>query len=271
MSSENTFAGAMDAACDAARAAGRILRDRLGKVAAKEKAPADLVTEADTAAQAAIADIVRSRFPRYAFLGEESPPQQREEAAASGAPLWIVDPLDGTANYVHRLGGFSVSIALCVEGQPRLGVVFDPLANVMYKAQVGGRATKNGRPLSVSGCSQLRSAMVCCSFRPGVRRSDPEVDQFLNILESAQTIRRLGSAALNLCYLAEGCLDAYWATSVKVWDVAAGYLIAHLAGAHITNPEGEPFDLWHPRLLATASNELHEELLCCLHTTEKLR
>jgi len=106
--------------------------------------------------------------------------------------------------------------------------------------------------------------MVCCSFRPNVRRGDAEVDQFLNVLERCQSLRRLGSAAMNLCYVAEGCLDAYWASSVKAWDVAAGSLIARTAGAQVTSINGGPFDLWDPKLLATSSPSLHAAMLKCL-------
>ncbi|RMF38038.1 MAG: inositol monophosphatase, partial [Planctomycetota bacterium] len=246
---------------------GRILLDRLGKVAPREKARADLVTDADLASQSAIAELLQGRFPQFEFFAEESTAARRQEARASGRPMWIVDPLDGTANYVHRLPGFSVSIALVEGDRPRVGVVYDPLADTMYAAVEGSPSTKNGRPLRSSGCEELSRSMVCCSFRPGVHRDDPEVAQFLNILESAQTVRRLGSAALNLCYLAEGCLDAYWATSLKAWDVAAGYLIAGQAGVAFCDPAGQPFDLWQPRLVAAATVELQRQVLACLRNS----
>ncbi len=262
--SDRSEVAILDAARDAARLAGRILLDRLGKVEAREKARADLVTDADLASQAAIAEMLRGRFPQFEFFAEESTTKRRQAARESGRPMWIVDPLDGTANYVHRLPGFSVSIALMEGDQPIIGVVYDPLADVMYASTRGTPSTKNGRPIRASGCIHLSRAMVCCSFRPGVRRDDPEVDQFLNILESAQTVRRLGSAALNLCYLAEGCLDAYWANSLKAWDAAAGYLIARKSGVHFCNPEGGSFDVWHPRLVASATPELQRQVLGCL-------
>lgn len=255
----------LETACEAARVGGKILREQLGKAAVREKAPADLVTDADLASQRAIEQLLMGRFPHYAFLGEESTPEDRAQAMASGKPVWVVDPLDGTANFVHRLIGFSVSIALVDGQEPRVGVVYDPMIDVMYAADQTGQVTKNGKPIRSSGCTQLERAMVCCSFRPGISRRDPEIEQFLNLLERSQSLRRLGSAALNLCYVAEGCLDAYWATSIKTWDIAAGYLIAKNAGALFNSSAGGEFDLWNPNLLTSSSPELQAALLKCLN------
>lgn len=249
---------------EAARIGGRILREQLGKAAVREKAPADLVTDADLASQAAIERLLTSRFPNFAFLGEESNESDRDAAVASGKPIWIVDPLDGTANFVHRLPGFSVSIALVEGHEAKLGVVYDPLSDKLYSATADGEALKDGKRISTSGCKEISKAMVCCSFRPGIRREDPEVEQFLCVLESSQSLRRLGSAALNLCYVAEGCLDSYWATSVKAWDVAAGYLIAARAGATLSHLDGGKFDLWDPKFVASASPTLQMAMQSCL-------
>ncbi len=252
------------AAIDAAHAGGRILREQLGKAAVREKGPADLVTDADLASQRQIEQILTSRFPHFSFLGEESTDAEREAAVATGKPLWVVDPLDGTANFVHRLHGFSVSIALVEDNEVTVGVIYDPMAGTIYTANAQGHVTKDNRPIRVSECGRIDRAMVCCSFPPGVTRHNQAVDQFLNVLERSQSLRRLGSAALNLCYLAEGCLDSYWATSVKTWDVAAGYLIAKSAGAVFSNLEGGPFDLWDPKFVGSSSTALHDEMLECL-------
>ena len=250
--------------CEAARLGGRILVEYLGKAAVREKGPADLVTDADMASQQAIEQLIRIRFPQHEFLGEESTLAERQRAQASGRPVWVVDPLDGTANYVHRLPGFSVSVALVEGNEPKVGVVYDPMSDTLYAATSEGAVTKNNKPIRTSGCERIEKAMVCCSFRPNVRRGDAEVHQFLNVLESSQSLRRLGSAAMNLCYVAEGCLDAYWASSVKAWDVAAGGLIARTAGAQLTSVTGGPFDLWDAKLLATSSPALHTAMLRCL-------
>lgn len=264
MSRDVTLRSTLETACEAARLGGKILVDYLGRAVAREKGPADLVTDADVASQQAIEQLIRIRFPQHEFLGEESTVADRERALASGRPVWVVDPLDGTANYVHRLPGFSVSVALVEGNDPKVGVVFDPLSDTLYAATSEGAVTKNNKPIRASGCEQLDKAMVCCSFRPSVQRGDAEVEQFLNVLEKSQSLRRLGSAAMNLCYVAEGCLDAYWASSVKAWDVAAGGLIARTAGAQLTSISGGPFDLWNPKLLATSSPALHAAMLKCL-------
>jgi myo-inositol-1(or 4)-monophosphatase len=254
----------LQAACDASKEAGRVLLAHFGKAAVREKARADLVTDADLAAQLAIQRILASRFPHAAFLGEESTEEEKAAAVNSGRPIWIVDPLDGTANFVHRLPGFSVSIALVENSHVKLGVVYDPISGVTYSATDQGSAFRDGKPIGASGCEELGKALVCCSFPPGVQRSDATVEQFLRVLERCQSLRRLGSAALNLCYLSEGCLDAYWASSIKCWDVAAGCLIAQQSGVVLSGIDGSEFDLWNPRLLGSASPALHQQMLECL-------
>ena len=254
-----------DAACEAVREAGRVIQSHIGKVTFREKAKSDLVTDADVAAQLAIQRVLSRRFPRYAFLGEESTLEEQRAARESGHPIWVVDPLDGTTNFVHRMPGFCVSIALVVEDRVQLGVIHDPIQHTIYWAVEDGQAMRDGKAIAVSDCNRLDQALVCCSLAPGVRRTDPSVAQFLNVLESCQSIRRLGSAALNLCYLAEGILDSYWATSVKSWDVAAGYLIARQAGAVFSQIDGNCFDLWNPELLACATEELHQQMQDCMN------
>ncbi|HBE68006.1 MAG TPA: inositol monophosphatase [Planctomycetaceae bacterium] len=261
---ESVVQSVVETASEAARRGGSVLRDKFGRVDVQEKAPSDLVTDADFASQAAIEELLTSRFPSYAFLGEESTEADRESALASGRPLWVVDPLDGTANFVHRLLSFSVSIALVEDGVPTLGVVYDPMLDVLYVGDSDGRVTKNNKPIRNSGCKDLSKAMTCCSFRPGVTRQDTEVGQFLCVLERSQSMRRLGSAALNLCYLAEGCLDSYWATSVKAWDVAAGFRIASNAGVQFTSLDRSEFDVWNPRFVASSTPELQSSMLECL-------
>jgi myo-inositol-1(or 4)-monophosphatase len=254
----------LQSACDAARSAGRVLLEHLGKAEVQEKGKSDLVTNADHAAQRAIEQLLTSRFPQIAFMGEESTVDVQAAVRASGKLAWVVDPLDGTSNFVHRLPSFSVSIALVEGKNVKLGVVYDPVSGVLYSATEDGPATRDGKPIRSSGCIQIDRAMVCCSFPPGVTRADRSVQQFLCVLEQSQSLRRLGSAALNLCYLAEGCLDSYWASSVKVWDVAAGYLIAKQAGVIFTNVDGGQFDLWEPQLLAASTPTLHSQMLKCL-------
>jgi myo-inositol-1(or 4)-monophosphatase len=250
----------------AARAAGDLLKRMQHRVLVREKAPKDLVTEADVAAQREIASIVLAEFPDHDFLGEEGsqgvplPPADRPHSRYR----WIVDPLDGTVNYVHGLPSFAVSVALQCEGKVLAGVVFDPLLGECYAATAGGGATLNGKSITPSSCTSLGPALVAASLGPNVHRESLEVKRFVEILYLSQSIRRLGSAALNMCYVACGRLDAYWGTSIKTWDVAAGSLILQEAKAVITSITGEPFRLENPVLLCAATAELHQQLLDAL-------
>jgi myo-inositol-1(or 4)-monophosphatase len=255
----------LKAAVEAAGLAGEVLLNFRHKFSMREKAPRDLVTDADVAAQQTIERYFKNKFPDHAFLGEESTAEVRQAAIESGKLLWVVDPLDGTANYVHGLSMYAVSIALVRGSEVQVGVVHDPNSGCMFTATKDGPALNKGQPIRASSCTALNYAMVAASFPAGVRREDPEVEQFLRVLVKGQSVRRLGSAALNLCYVAQGSLDAYWASNVQAWDVAAGMLIAQRAGAECHDVSGAAFDLWQPRPLVTATPALAAELLECIH------
>lgn len=255
----------LTAAIAAAKSAGLVLQEYRSKFSTREKAPRDLVTDADLAAQHTIEQLFKDQFPDHAFLGEESTLAVRQAAQASGKLLWVVDPLDGTANYVHGLSMYAVSIALVRGDEVQVGVVHDPVSGDTFTAMKDGPALNNGQPIKSSRCVSLDYAMIAASFPAGVRRDDPEVEQFLRVLVRSQSVRRLGSAALNLCYVAQGCLDAYWASNVQAWDVAAGVLIAERAGAQCRDVSGNSFDLWQPKPLVAATPALTAELLKCIH------
>lgn len=246
----------------AARMGGRVLLDWQGRINPREKAPKDLVSEADLASQQAIYEIIHRAFPNHDFLGEEGDPS--ENAQLESEFRWIVDPLDGTINYVHRLPAFSVSVALECRGEVQVGVVYDPIADECFSAVRGAGAFLNGEKIYVSNCESLREALAAASFSAGVARDSEEISRFLDVLVKCQALRRMGSAALNLAYLATGRLDAYWATSVKVWDVAAGLLLVREAGGLISGVDGEPFDLSRPQFAAAATSALHTELVSTL-------
>lgn len=249
----------------AARAGGEILLEYQHRITSREKGPRDLVTEADLASQQRIRDILLSAFPDHDFLGEEDDPGA---APAAGRDFrWIVDPLDGTLNYVHGLQAYAVSIALEHRGEVIAAIVFDPILDECYTAARGEGARLNGTAIKASGCQTASAALVAASFSPLVTRESLEVTRFLAALEACQGLRRMGSAALNLAYVAAGRLDAYWATSVKIWDIAAGVLLVREAGGSVTHIEGGPLDLRHPELLATASQPLSSELLGILNAT----
>ncbi|MGE0757183.1 MAG: inositol monophosphatase family protein [Pirellulaceae bacterium] len=251
----------------AARTGGRVLMDLLGRAKVREKGPKDLVTEADTTAQRVIREIVLNAFPGHDFLGEETPLESTLSCDSPGAgvqPRWIVDPLDGTANYVHGLPGFAVSIGLELRGKVIAGVVYDPRLDECYMAASGCGAFLNGRRLRTSACERLSQAMVAASFPPNIDRSAPDIPRFVEILVRCHSLRRLGSAALNLCYVASGRLDAYWTTGCKAWDVAAGVLMVSEAGGVVTDIDGGELRLDAPVLAVASTVALHAEFVGAL-------
>jgi myo-inositol-1(or 4)-monophosphatase len=263
------------ASCEeAARMGGEILLSLEGQVHAREKGPNDLVTEADFASQQAIRDFLLGRYPDHQFIGEETEGAVAELASFSAPEgscppfRWIVDPLDGTTNYVHNLRGYAVSVALECGGEVLAGVVYDPRSDECFRAAQGQGACLNGSRLRGSGCHRMAEALMAISFAAQTARDSTAIKHFLEILQVCHSIRRLGSAALNLCYVAAGRLDGYVAANVKAWDVAAGMLIVQEAGAKITSLEGRGVDLLRPELACAATPELHAELLGILSRIE---
>ena len=252
-------------AVTAAKAGAVELMARRERRVVQEKAPKDLVTDADLASQKAIRAILLDAFDGYAFVGEEEGENEPLDSVRLGShdapPCWVVDPLDGTVNYVHSLQSFAVSIALYAEGKMRLGVIYDPVTDEMFTAIDGAGAKCNNQPIHTSDCTDLSEALVACSFPAGVKGGDPEVTRFVRVVEHCQSLRRLGSCALNMCYVAAGRLDAYWATSVAAWDSAAGTVIAREAGAVLTAYDGSPLDDWIPKFCVSASEGVHQAMI----------
>ena len=244
----------------AAQVGGQQLLDWRSRFDARLKAPNDWVTDADLASQRAIHDCLVEAYPDHGFLGEEDldlPMLGNQDSDFR----WIVDPLDGTLNYVHDLPSYSVSIALQHKGKIVVGAVFDPWLDEMYSAHANGPAKLNDRQIQVSGCQQLSQALSVVSLPSKVTKQSPEFEDFQKILFQARSVRRLGSAALNFCYVAAGRLDFYWATTVKVWDIAAGYLILNRSGGCTTGADGGALDLQQPKFVAAASQPLNQEVV----------
>ena len=246
----------------AAREAGQILESWAGNFTVSEKGRADLVTEADHASQKAIHERISSRFPDHGFLGEEG----LLHAGASDY-RWVIDPLDGTSNYVHRFPYYAVSIGLQKGSELVVGVIYDSTRDELFSAAKGAGATLNGKPLKPSRYSQLKDAMLIASFPPGVAPEAPPIQRFLKLLPHAQTIHRSGSSALNLAYVAAGRIEGYWSTSLKAWDCAAGVLLIEEAGGKVTRLNGQPLDISVPNLLASNGTALHAELVSHLGPT----
>jgi myo-inositol-1(or 4)-monophosphatase len=240
-----------------AREAGALLVRAYGRVAAREKGPSDLVTEADTASQRLIASRIAETFPDHTLHAEEDgvvPDPSRPWK-------WVVDPLDGTINFAHGFPFWSVSIALEFEGRLVVGVVHDPLAGVLFAATAGQGACREGEPIGVSRTEALRSSLISAGLPT---RFDVDADRQLALFRAFSTgthsVRRTGSTALNLAYLAAGGFDLYYTTSVHPWDVAAGVLLVEEAGGRVTALDGSPYRLDQPTLLAS-NRILHEEAM----------
>ena len=241
----------------AAREAGAVLQDWRRRITVRQKScPSDLVTEADVQAQAVIHQRIGGRFPDHNFLGEES----LLTTSGSSAYRWIIDPLDGTTNYVHGLPYYAVSIGLEHAGQQVLGVIYDPTRDEMFTGVRDGGADLNGVRLETSAVMELSAAMVVASFPRGVDAGHPAVHQFLRVLPLAQSLQRTGSAALNLAYVACGRLDAFWSGSLHPWDMAAGVVLVREAGGRVTQMSGAPFELAKMDLLSSNGSGLHAEL-----------
>lgn len=239
---------------EAARRGGQVLLKWMGKTTTQEKGFRDLVTQADLESQQVIQEFLNSEFPDHRFIGEEATDEPQEPSHSD--LCWIVDPLDGTTNYVHGLRSFAVSIALYHRTTPLVGTVLDPVLDECYWAARGQGAKLNGDSIHASGCKELGKSLFVFSFPRGMTRTNPEVVRFLNMLENVGSIRRLGSAALNLCYVACGRADGYWATSLSQWDVAAGWLIAREAGAVVADFRGHEIDLERPFFCTAATADL---------------
>ena len=252
---------------EAARRGGAVLRELMGKAIVSEKGPGDLVTTADLQSQSVIREFLLTKFPDHGFLGEEGDSESVHVKLANQAYCWIVDPLDGTLNFVHCLRSFSVSVALCFAGRIIAGAVYDPTTDECFSAAIGCGAHLDGVSIAPSRCDHLRQALVVVSLPSFSKADSLEVRRLLNVIEKVASFRRLGSAALNLCFVACGRIDAYWATNLKIWDVAAGWIIAAEAGAFLADFAGEPTRLEDPRFCVTSNSQLFNELVRLLEVS----
>jgi len=237
--------------------AGRILKDGYGKKQTiSYKGAINLVTEMDHCAEAAVIEILEKAFPDHGILTEES--KGRE---GSGSYRWILDPLDGTTNYAHGYPFFCVSLALEKDGQIVWGIIYDPLRDELFEAAVGMGAMVNGKPLTVSNTRHIQQSFLCTGFPYDMRESrEDNLRYFSRFAKIAQAIRRDGSAALDLCYVAMGRFDGFWEMKLNPWDVAAGGLIVTEAGGSVTDFSGDPFTIHGQEILAT-NGRIHEEML----------
>jgi myo-inositol-1(or 4)-monophosphatase len=238
--------------------AGDVMMSRVGAdLYVDRKGTIDLVTEVDVAVERMFRDMIAQRFPDHAVLGEE----MGGSPSAPPGPCWVFDPIDGTTNFAHGLPIFCSSLALEIDGVPEVAAVYDPTRRELFTAEREGGAFLNGRPIRVSRVARLVDAMLVTGFPYDVHeRVDEIVGLFGAFVGRAQAVRRLGSAAIDLCYVAAGRLDGFWETDLKAWDIAAGALIVAEAGGRVTGMSGEPFQSRHGHVLAT-NGPLHEAML----------
>ena len=245
----------------AAYRGAEVLRSYFGKnPVVHKKSAIDLVTEADTASENAIVDVIRSRFPDHAVLAEESGP-----SGAAGPYQWIVDPLDGTTNFAHRIPIYAVSVGFSAGGRTVAGVVLNPSSGELFTATAEEGARLNGQAIRVSTVPVLEDSLLVTGFPYNVRQLLPEITRRLqNCLGAAQGVRRLGSAALDLCYVACGRFDGFWEQYLKPWDTAAGACIAEAAGAVVTDFANRPYRVGAEEILAT-NGLIHKQMLAVLN------
>jgi myo-inositol-1(or 4)-monophosphatase len=241
---------------NAANEAGQILSGYFGKArVVRKKGRIDLVTEADTASEKAIVSVLRGAFPDDAVLAEEG-----GQIAGRNQRVWIVDPLDGTTNYAHGVPVFAVSIAFAENGETVLGIVANPVSGELFVAVKGQGATLNGNPVCVSGVSDIEDSLLVTGFPYSVRENpEPVLGRLSRALGASQGVRRLGSAALDLCWVACGRYEGFWEENLAPWDTAAGELIVREAGGRVTDFSGNAFKPEMKEILATNS-VLHDAI-----------
>jgi len=249
-------------AIQTARDAGSILADRMGRaLQVSNKGDIDLVTEADLASEKLIIDRIKSHYPRHAILAEESGAIEGFQTVSGQSDWrWIIDPLDGTTNYAHGYPCFCVSIALERAGSIEVGVVYDPTRDEVFAAERGQGATLNDRRIRVSDVEDLNAAMLCTGFPYNVRERLNFARDFANFTMEAQAVRRDGSAALDLAYLACGRFDGFWEDGLNAWDIAAGMLLIKEAGGQVTDFVGAPLNIYTPKVLAS-NGLIHDKMM----------
>jgi myo-inositol-1(or 4)-monophosphatase len=221
------------------------------------KGAIDLVSEIDLQAEKLILDQIRTQFPGDSIVSEENGVEQNKDCC-----VWYVDPLDGTINYIHGLPIFCVSLAYAENGELKLGVVYDPVHDECFMAEQGKGAFLNGAPIRASHASNLNESLLVTGFSYDIRKIKVNnIDNFARFSIRARAVRRLGSAALDLCFVAAGRLDGFWELQLYPWDFAAGALIAKEAGALVTNLNGEPELLNPPYSILACTPAIQKEML----------
>ena len=244
----------------AAYKGGGVLMSYYGKAfRIDKKGVIDLVTEADTESESVIIETIQKAFNNHSILAEES-----GLSTGDSDHQWIIDPLDGTTNFAHQIGLFSISIAFALKGETVFGLVLNPLTRELFTAVKGKGASLNGRQIEVSTSMTVSESFLVTGFPYNLRdHLDPLMTRFSKCLKASQGVRRLGSAAIDLCFVACGRFDGFWEQNLKPWDTAAGDLIAREAGAIVTDFSNKPFTINQQEILVT-NGRIHKEMLSLL-------
>jgi myo-inositol-1(or 4)-monophosphatase len=250
-------------AIQTAREAGQILLEKFGrKINIEFKSEANPVTEADLASEKHIVEKIRSHYPKHSILAEESGVND----VANAEYKWIIDPLDGTTNYSHGYPCFCVSIGLEYQGEIVLGVIYDPTRDELFAAEKGQGATLNGRTMGVSEIEDLSKSLLVTGFPYSVVLQNPNFERNIkNFIIKSQAVRRDGSAALNMAYVACGRFDGFWEEGLNPWDMAAGYLLITEAGGRVTYYDGSVFSVYTPPVCCS-NGLIHDQMLAILNT-----
>lgn len=244
--------------------AGEVLRDGFGRVRQVQTkgSHVDLLTEYDLRAEEVILERIREHDPGATILAEES------GWHGEGGDVWVVDPLDGTTNFAHGLPIFCVSIAHVRSGQPDVGVVYAPLLDELFTVAAGEGAYMNDKRLEVSGVAAVEQSLVVTGFPYGMNvRRENNLDYFAAFSTRAQAVRRLGSAALDLCYVAAGRLDGYWEIETMPWDCSAGALLVREAGGNVTDMRGGELGFSGPTSVLATNGRIHAAMLGVMEET----
>jgi myo-inositol-1(or 4)-monophosphatase len=246
-------------AIETAREAGQILLDKLGKITVSKKGDINLVTEADLASEKHIVEKIRSHYPKHSILAEES---GESVALIDGDKRWkwIIDPLDGTTNYAHGYPCFCVTIALEHDGEIVIGVTYDPTRNETFSAEKGQGASLNNKSVRVSDTEKLSEALIVTGFPYDIGQRDNFARHLTDFLLKSRGVRRDGSAAIDMAYVACGRFDGFWEEGLNPWDVAAGVLFIEEAGGRVSYYDDSPFSIYAPPICAS-NGLIHSEML----------
>jgi myo-inositol-1(or 4)-monophosphatase len=246
----------VEVAVEAAKLGGDVLKQSYGQLKQVEyKGEINIVTEVDKRSEKLIVDFLTVRFPKHSILAEEGTDMVR-----SSEFKWVIDPLDGTTNYAHDYPIFCVSVALERHGEVIVGVVYQPIFEELFVAESGNGAYLNGRKIQVSRVDKLRQSLLSTGFPYDVLEDPGQALQYFSgFVHAAQAVRRDGSAALDLCYVAMGRFDGFWEVRLKPWDTAAGVLIVAEAGGTVTDFQGEPYSIYKDEVVAS-NGVIHNQM-----------